>query len=571
MEKHVKTIENPKMDIYITKPEYQNYDYIKTFMPIAHLDKHRVDYRNICFEIAQLVSPEYVAYVKECYTSGRRYEAKNVHLHPYVLGSDYDIENWYRTKFVLEYEHDHPTPITKSYLDIEVDGIDIPGFPQPGECPINAISYVDESERTVYTFLLRNPDNPLIEEFERNIADFKKALNDTFSEFYGELTYRILMYDDEAQMLRDTFRLINANKRDFLMIWHIAFDIPFILARCDVLGIDPVELMCSDDFLVKDLYFKKDMKNFKVEYKGDYFKLSSHTVYLDQMLVYASSRKGQGELRSYSLNYVAQVELGDTKLDYSEEANIKTLPYVNYAKFVMYSIKDTLLQCGIEGRTLDVENVYLRCTTNATSYEKIFRQTVFLKSRAYLEYYKQGFIIGNNPNLIYGKNDHLEEVVDDPEHPENFHGGETKKGFVGAIVGNPLLNNATGIKLLGKRSSFIFDNTVDFDYSAMYPNTNIAFNISPNTMYGKVIVDKEEGDPVGRDVGKDFLENLTIGNHGSLGREFFNLPGFDDLYREFREDFINERIKEVIVVEKDDHNKAYVPTVVIELKKGRGV
>ena len=51
-------------------------------------------------------------------------------------------------------------------------------------------------------------------------------------------------------------------------------------------------------------------------------------------------RKGQGVLPSKKLNDVGRAELKDEKLDYSEEANIKTLPYVDYKKFVKYNIKD---------------------------------------------------------------------------------------------------------------------------------------------------------------------------------------------------------------------------------------
>ena len=37
-----------------------------------------------------------------------------------------------------------------------------------------------------------------------------------------------------------------------------------------------------------------------------------------------------------------------------DEANIKTLPYVDYEKFVMYNIKDVLLQFGIENKCKDL-------------------------------------------------------------------------------------------------------------------------------------------------------------------------------------------------------------------------
>jgi hypothetical protein len=41
--------------------------------------------------------------------------------------------------------------------------------------------------------------------------------------------------------------------------------------------------------------------------------------------------------------------------------------------------------------------------------------------------------------------------------------GKKKKGFAGAIVADPRQNNPTGIKLLGRRSKYIFDDEVDFD------------------------------------------------------------------------------------------------------------
>ena len=143
------------------------------------------------------------------------------------------------------------------------------------------------------------------------------------------------------------------------------------------LGMNPVEVMCHKDFKIQEAFFKKDLRNFMIANKGDYFKISSYTVYLDQMIVYASLRKGGSQLRSNALSYIAQVEIGDEKLDYSEDANIKTLPYVNYKKFVKYNIKDVLLQLGIERKTHDIDNVYLRSYTNVTAYSKVFRQTVF--------------------------------------------------------------------------------------------------------------------------------------------------------------------------------------------------
>ena len=43
-------------------------------------------------------------------------------------------------------------------------------FPEMGECPINAISFINDSDHSINIFLLRNEKNPLIAEFEKEVA-----------------------------------------------------------------------------------------------------------------------------------------------------------------------------------------------------------------------------------------------------------------------------------------------------------------------------------------------------------------------------------------------------------------
>jgi DNA polymerase elongation subunit (family B) len=339
----------------------------------------------------------------------------------------------------------------------------------------------------------------------------------------------------------------------------MGFDIPYIIARIKELGMDPIDVMCHKEFPIKELYYKKDTKNFMVQNKSDFFKISAYTTYLDQMLLYAGLRKGQGEARSYALNAVAQKEVGDEKLDYSEDANIKTLPYVDYKKFVMYNIKDVLLQLGIERKTADIDNVYQRAYSNATSFHKIFKQTVFLKNRAYIEYYKQGLIIGNNANLEYG----FEQYDKENEEDEKFDG---------ALVADPTLNDFTGIDLFGTPSMYIFDNVVDMDFSAMYPHIIIAFNIAPNCMVGKLIIGgsiqeaykNASQDGKVEDAGKDFVDNLLVGNVANMGTKWFGLPGIIELNAKLRAKFGMSEKKRVVLSE-NDVKKYFAEPLIIDL------
>lgn len=562
-EKRVVTIENPEMDIYFAKENQRNYDYNKTFIEIENADKHRCKFKDLPFYIAKQAGDQYVQYIKSCLQGGNRSAITNIHKYKYVFGSDYDIENWYRIQWYLNYDNNRIKPITKQFLDIEVDGIDVEGVPTEGECPINAVTVVDQKSMTCFTFLLRNEKNPQIQEFEDDINNFIGELHEAFDDTYGKLEYKLYMYDerDEGNMIIDLFKLINTLKRDFLMIWNMGYDIPYIIKRLKNLGLDPEEVMCHKDFKIKELFYKKDTLRFKIEEKSDYFKISSYTNFMDQMLIYAGLRKGQSELRSHKLGYIGEVEIGDSKLDYHEEADIKTLPYVNYKKFVMYNIKDVLLQLGIETKTHDIDNIYQRAYTNATSYYKIFKQTVFLKNRAYLEYYEQGLIIGNNTNIDYGIK--IMNSQDDDDDDEKFDG---------ALVADPLLNSYTGINILGMRSMFVFNYVVDMDFSSMYPHIIIAFNIAPNCMIGKLVLNKDIKDYYNQkdidndkyDAGKDFVDNLLIGNVGNMGAKWFGLPDIEKINQLVREAFgINPKI--IINADKEKFNRYYLEEMKINV------
>ena len=81
---------------------------------------------------------------------------------------------------------------------------------------------------TSFTFLLRNEKNPQIQEFEDTIDDFIQELHEAFDDTYGYIDYRFYMYDDERDLIKDVFKLINTLKRDFILIWNMSrVDAPY--------------------------------------------------------------------------------------------------------------------------------------------------------------------------------------------------------------------------------------------------------------------------------------------------------------------------------------------------------
>lgn len=265
-----------------------------------------------------------------------------------------------------------------------------------------------------------------------------------------------------------------------------------------------------------------------------------------QMLVYAGIRKGKSEIGSFKLNIIGKNELGDEKLDYSEEANIKTLPYVNYKKFLLYNIKDVLLQYGIERKTSDLDNLYTRSILNSVSYKKVFSQTALLRNRCYVDYLKQGYVIGNNINMDYDKD------WDDDED-------EDKEKFAGAIVGDSNLNSLkNGMIVNGSKNRYVRKYVIDFDYTSLYPSIKIAHNIAPHTLVGKISLEEKVYDrytafEMTREVsgkivdmydsGKDFVENMLCQNPVMTGVRWMNLPNMMEILEMVAKEFDKDMSK----------------------------
>lgn len=574
-EKKLTAVPEPTMDIYFEKPELRNHNYNKNYEYEKNLYKKNVKYNNIIPEIANEMGPAGKQYLNQIYTTKDFSKLKDFHLYPYVFASDYDIRAFYRMKWLQNLDNQNRKPLTKGFLDIEADSIEIPGFTDPKTCPVDLVTLIDREEMRSYTFALvgqehKPRDTSLMSKKQRraeenriklyesrhqqeedlmnNIKGFKKELQEEFSEHYGPIDYNFYFYKDERKLLTHVFQLVNQLKLDFIVVWNISFDIPYMMKRMEVLGMDPKEVMCHPDFPVKTCYFKKDIKNSLPKNKSDYFYNTGYTIWYDQMILYAAIRKSQKELRSNKLTDVARDEIKDNKLDYSEEGNIKYFPYLNYKKYIKYNIKDVLLQFGIEKRTSDLDTLYVSSYKNATPYEQVFKQTLKLRNIQYIDFLSQGLVPGNNINIYNAYKSNNQVLSEDEENEDD------DTGFEGALVGNPLLNEKFGMELYGEPSNSIFNYCIDMDMSAFYPHVIYTNNIDPSTLYFKCICDAKQFEPQGGklkyhgitdkqmvptndnsfegDIAKEIFDNFQTRNWISMGHKWFNLPSVTDVYNE---------------------------------------
>ena len=534
-EKKHQVTKNPKCRFYVAKPDV----YLPTnelFLEESKLDKVIVPYKDQLRTIAKLTGNE--EFFAENIRNRNFRANEELYTHPRIFNADYHLEDHWRAIFAEQYTNT-PTEVSKSYFDIEVDGTYAVGdFPEPGECPINALTIIDEKHNKVHTLLLEDPTNPLIEEFKQSIS---KELFDELKAFITEqvggwknavrfgidkFDYNFHFYkaDEEIKLIQDAFVIINTYKPDFVLAWNMAFDIPYVIARIKKLGYNPADIMCHPDFKDKVVSYYVDERNYN-EYaeRGDHAVISSYSIFADQMIQFASRRKGQAAFPSYRLDDIGFLIAGVRKVNYHHITHDLTmLPKLNYKLFVFYNIIDTIVQKCIEARVGDIDYIYNKSLVNNTRLDKAHRQTIYLMNRGIKSFRTENdkvYIMGNNVNKF---------------HPST-------ESFKGAFVANAQKVSDYAKMRINDIPVMLFPNLVDYDYKALYPSCMRQMNMAQNTMIGfihipKPVFENENRYQVERFVrGGSYLEDLQSGVFLEFGSRWFCLASYAELY----EDVIN--------------------------------
>jgi hypothetical protein len=537
-DKFLETIINPKYEYYMLKDSQLVPKYNLEYAMKEDCKCIMVPYTELQKDIATRIG-EIDKFWDNIRNRNREANKRLCNYHPAILMSDMDIEDNIRFQFSHTYMNTYNKG-TKSYLDIEADVIDAKGdFVELGECPINAVSFIDDQSLVIHSFLLRNPANPLIEEFEAttNSTNMQQELKEFLIDAVGgpknadkfkvnnmSVQFHFYNEEDELTMIKHLFNYINNIKPDFVLAWNMAFDIPYIIQRIINLGGNPKDIMCHPDFRFKEVkYFIDERNQFVYEERNDYAKISSYSVYLDQMIHFASRRKGGKALPSYKLDFIGQMTCGVKKLDYSHITNnLAALPYKDYKTFVFYNIMDTIVQYCIEYASCDIDSALNNVLLNNTRWSKIYRQTVYLKNRQAIFNYKNGFISGNNVN------------ADTP-----------KVKFPGAFVADPMYNSDYSKLKINGRPVSIFDNLDDFDYKALYPSITSEFNMSRTTLIGHLNIPNQvyefenrfHRDEIKWKREAQFMDDLQSHNWIEFFHRWFHMGSYEDVYDDIIEYF----------------------------------
>lgn len=530
--KHHHFIYNPTYTFYKLKDGIYT-DHNLFFAEIKDCEPIEVLYSDIEKEIANITGNTELFY--DNIRNGNRQDNRRLHKIEEILSSDMNIEDYYRRLFAREYTNS-VNKLTKAFMDIEVDTKIMRGdFPEPGECPINAVSLINEENNTCYVYILRDNGNPLIEKFENSInANLFSRLKDFIIEKIGgwkqatrfgviNMEYEFIFFDEEIELIYQIFQNVVKLSPDFLEFWNWGFDMNYFIARCEALGHDPIDIMTDPSFEERYLRFYIDERDNAVDpqEKGDFLNISFHTTILDQLIHYASRRKGRSKPDDFKLDTIGLLVAKVRKLDYSHiTQSIALFPYLDFELFIFYNIMDVIVQRCIENKTQDLEYVFNKSIMNFTRYHKVHRQSVYLINRFSEEFYNDGLVIGNNINKWNAQ-------------------PETK--FPGALVGDPKNTNDYAKLIVNHRATMIADNLVDYDYKSLYPSITIENNMAPNTQIGRIVMNEQvyEFENRWKDSeyyrAGEYIDNLSCGNIIEFCKRYYHIGGYLDVLYDMAE------------------------------------
>lgn len=488
-------IEKPVIDYYILKKEYWDdpeYGYHRLSMPIDKLERRTCRYAERDLELAKAIGK-----TKGFFNAAREgFEMKSMFMNTEVYNdhrlylADANLESFYKMRYHDKYG-EVKYPLRKGFMDIEVRTYDLNGASIDSDSAlgtINIITHINEFEKTIYTYVLTDKskyptgdapedapkiydvDGPItIDEFILNKQTFiSKMFQSEDMESVKDFNFVLRFFSDENKMLKAYLRMIDETKPDFVGIWNMRFDVPYISNRLIRYGEELSDLY-SSSYLPKkyrNYYYKlakaydsvkKSRKHFSRLF--DWVQTSSHTQFYDMMSLYSVLRN-RSILPSYKLDNIVGDELGKHKMDFREYGcNMRTAELKRFDIFVNYNIIDVVRIMELEQKVGDLDKLLLQAgETNIEYFDKI---SITIKDDIWRTMLNEGHIIGNN--VTYS--------VD--------------SGYIpGALVGSPEKLKELGIKILGKES-YVYEDVVDLDEKAQYPSTMDAWQIIKTKIYGR--------------------------------------------------------------------------------------
>jgi len=343
------------------------------------------------------------------------------------------------------------------------------------------------------------------------------ACRGPFNNKQSNVKYR--QFSDEKTMLNDFIHWWMEHTPDVVTGWNCeGYDIPYIVRRMDrILGEKLMRRLSPWGLVTEREDEFQGRKTINCDIGG--------VAVLDYMRLYKWS-PGTPNQESFRLDYIAQQELGQQKLDHSEFDTFKDFYTNGWQKFVEYNIIDVELVDRFEDKLKLIELALTMAYDAKVNYQDIFFQVRLWDCIIYNDLKKRNIVIP----------------------PKK--GSKKNEKYAGAYVKEPIP---------GK-----YDWVVSFDLNSLYPHLIMQYNISPETLleerHPSATVDKILSEELTFEMYKDY----AVCANGAMYRK--DHQGF---LPELMQKYYNQRVvfKKRMIAAKKEYQKT--PTKALEKEIAR--
>jgi DNA polymerase elongation subunit (family B) len=337
-----------------------------------------------------------------------------------------------------------------------------------------------------------------------------------FKNSQSNVTY--IQCHSESHLLSTFIDYWDANIPEVITGWNIQFyDVPYICRRLDrVLGEKQMKRFSPWGLVTENEIFVNGRRQVYYDVGGitqlDYLDLYKKFTYKAQ--------------ESYRLDHIAEVELGQKKLDHSEFDTFKEFYTKNWQKFVEYNIVDVELVDRLEDKMKLIELAITMAYDAKVNYADVFYQVRMWDNIIYTYLKKRDIVI-----------------------PPKERSAKDEK-YAGAYVKEP--------------KPGVYDWVVNFDLNSLYPHLIMMYNISPETLLDEKHPTVSVNKILNQEINFEMYKDYSVCANGAMFRK--DVRGFlPELMEKIYED--RTIYKKKMIAAKQQYEKT--PTVELEKEIAR--
>ena len=307
-------------------------------------------------------------------------------------------------------------------IDIEVGSED--GFPEP-----------DQAKFEIITITIKNNNGSIYHTWGTSNFDSDKCSQN--------VVYR--KCKDERDLLLDFIDYWSDHIPDILTGWYSEFfDVPYLVNR--------IRRVFGEEMILNLSPWRRVEVNNKTiagrEMVGYNIIGVTQLDYIDLFKKFTLNTLGQQE--SYKLDHIANVVLGEKKLDYSEYGSLHLLYKHDYQKFVEYNIKDVELVDKLEDKLGLIDLVLTMAYRSKCNLGETLGTVGIWDAILYNEFKNRKIAVPQKKSSDYN----------------TIEGGHVKEPIIG-----------------------MHEWVVSFDLNSLYPHLIMQYNMSPETIVNNIIPD----------------------------------------------------------------------------------